>query len=87
MKTPKDWMRPWRTGWVVVAVPAALGTVPRPASLENRPRRTPLRTAATIPPATPYRAWSAPKAPQTMERRTPGISVMFIARTTTVMTT
>ena len=51
--TPKDWMSPWRTGWATVAVPAALGTVPRPASLENRPRRTPLSTAATIPPDTP----------------------------------
>lgn len=44
--TPRDWMKPWRTGWDVVAVAAALGTEPSPASLENRPRRTPLIMAA-----------------------------------------
>ena len=44
--TPMDWIKPWLTGWEVVAVAATLGTDPSPASLENSPRLTPLSTAA-----------------------------------------
>ena len=32
---------PWRTGWSVVAAACTMGALPRPASLENRPRAMP----------------------------------------------
>ena len=62
MKTPRDWMRPWRTGCDTVAVAAALGAVPWPASLENRPRLVPLIIAATMPPPSPPTVAWAEKA-------------------------
>ena len=62
MKTPRDWMRPWRTGCETVAVAAAFGAVPCPASLEKRPRLVPLIIAAMMPPPRPPTVASAEKA-------------------------
>ena len=80
--TPKDWTRPCWTGWATVAVAAALGTDPSPASLENRPRLMPLRAAATKPPATPAKAWSIPKAPSMMLIIASGMALAWITSTT-----
>ena len=55
-------MRPWRTGWDTVAVAAALGAVPWPASLEKRPRLVPLIIAAMMPPPRPPTVASAENA-------------------------
>ena len=65
--TPKAWMNPCWTGWLTVAEPAAQAAPPSPASLENRPRRTPLSSAAVTPPARPPSPWRRPKAPSMME--------------------
>ena len=61
--TPRDWMSPCLTGWDTVAVAATLGTLPMPASLENRPRLTPLSIAAAMPPVKPPAISASPKAP------------------------
>ena len=66
--TPKAWMNPCWTGCLTVAEPAAQAAPPNPASLENRPRRTPLSSAAVTPPAKPPNPWRMPKAPSMMER-------------------
>ena len=84
-KTPRDCTNPCWTGWGTVAVAAMLGTDPSPASLENRPRRVPLRSAAVNPPAVPAKAWSTPKAPSKMERIAPGIAVTCSTRMATAM--
>ena len=57
-------MKPCLAGWATVAEPAAHAEPPRPASLENRPRRTPLSTACVTPPATPASPARSPKAPE-----------------------
>src|SRR5699024_6499763 len=44
--------RPCLTGWLTFAVAAAFGALPSPASLEKRPRLTPCKMAAPIPPPT-----------------------------------
>ncbi len=64
--TPKAWMKPCCAGWATVADPAAQAAPPSPASLENRPRRTPLRTAIATPPAVPARPARRLRAPATM---------------------
>ena len=52
-----------RTGLRVWAVAAAMGAVPRPLSLENRPRAMPYRQAIiSAPPAKPPAAACQPKA-------------------------
>ncbi len=75
-KTPRDWMSPCWTGWATVAVAAAKGAVPCPASLENRPRLVPLMRAARIPPVTPPAKGRGPKAEVTIVHRTVPSSVM-----------
>ena len=45
-------IRPCFTGWDTVAVAAALGAEPMPASLENNPRRTPCMIVVPRPPPT-----------------------------------
>ena len=64
--TPKAWMKPCCVGWATVADPAAQAAPPSPASLENRPRRTPLSTAMVMPPAVPASPALKLKAPATM---------------------
>ena len=49
-KTPKAWIKPCLTGCVALAVAAAFGTLPIPASFENRPRLIPVISATPIPP-------------------------------------
>ncbi|MNW56156.1 hypothetical protein D3C74_338600 [compost metagenome] len=76
--TPSDWIRPCLAGCETVAVAAAFGALPMPASFENRPRLTPLSSAARIPPAVPATAWSSPNAPSTICRTTPGTAPRFM---------
>ena len=85
--TPRDWMRPCWTGWATVAVAAAKGAVPCPASLENRPRRVPLVRAAMMPPVTPPAKGTGPKAEEMIVTTSPGSWVMWRATMTTAMTT
>ena len=84
-KTPRDCTKPCCTGWETVAVAAMLGTDPSPASLENRPRLTPLSAAAKRPPAVPAKAWLSPKAPSKMEMIAPGIALTCSTRMATAM--
>ena len=66
-----------KTGCGIVAVAAAFGALPSPASFENRPRFTPCITAIpTAPPA----ACSHPKALRTMRLSIAGICVKFAMR-------
>ena len=87
MKTPRDWMRPWRTGWDTVAVAAALGAVPWPASLEKRPRLVPLIIAAMMPPPRPPTVASIEKAEVKIWPRTVPNCVMFMRQTMATMMT
>ena len=50
VNTPSAWMSPCFTGWLTVAAAAALGALPSPASLLNRPRLMP---CITVTPSTP----------------------------------
>lgn len=43
--TPSIWISPCVTGWRVLAVAAAFGALPIPASFENSPRFTPIAIA------------------------------------------
>ena len=52
VNTPKVWIKPCFTGWDTVAVAAAFGADPIPASLENKPLFIPCNKAAPIPPPT-----------------------------------
>ena len=81
--TPRDCTRPCWTGWATVAVAAALGTEPSPASLENRPRLMPLSAAAVNPPARPAKAWLSPKAPSTMLASAAGMACALSRSTVT----
>ena len=45
--------RPWRTGSLVCAAAAAIGALPRPASLEKIPLATPFCIATSMLPTTP----------------------------------
>ena len=54
--------RPCLTGSFVLAAAAAIGALPRPASLENIPLATPLDMAASIAPTKPPPAALRPKA-------------------------
>ena len=75
VKTPKDWIKPCFTGWVTCAVAAALGALPIPASLENRPLFTPvITTPINVPIAIPLKS----NALSTINAITLGISVIFI---------
>ncbi len=76
-KTPSDWTKPCLTGWETVAVAAAFGALPMPASFENRPRFTPLSIAAAMPPTNPPASSSMPKAPPMIILKTSPIWVMF----------
>src|SRR5699024_9249399 len=81
--TPRDWIRPCLAGWDTEAVAAALGTEPIPASLENRPRRTPcMITAPRVAPANSRR----PKAWDTIEVTIAGTSAMLMITTMRPMT-
>ena len=51
VNTPNACIKPCLTGWLTVAVAAALGALPSPASLLNRPRLMPCITVTpNIPP-------------------------------------
>ena len=80
-------MRPWRTGWDTVAVAAALGAVPWPASLEKRPRLVPLIIAAMMPPPRPPTVASAEKAEVKICPRTVPNWEMFIRQMIATMMT
>ena len=64
MNTPSACTKPCDDGWcgLGMATAAMLGAEPMPASLENRPRLTPLSMAAAMLPITPPAACSKPKA-------------------------
>ena len=87
MKTPRDWMRPWRTGWDTVAVAAALGAVPWPASFENRPRWVPLTMAARMPPPSPPTSGSGENADVKIWPRTVPNCPMLRTQMTATITT
>ena len=79
VNTPRAWMRPCLTGWETAAVAAALGALPSPASLLNKPRFTPFIMAA---PRVPPTACSNPKALSIITLKMWGTSWIFIAMTT-----
>ena len=72
--TPRDCTRPCFAGCDTFAVAAAFGTLPIPASLEKRPRRTPCIMAIPIPPPM---ISLMPNACSTINVIIAGISVMF----------
>ncbi|MCY1539178.1 hypothetical protein D9M68_747510 [compost metagenome] len=78
MNTLRDCTMPWAAGCLTSATAATLGALPRPASLENRPRLTPMMIAAPTPPA---KAGSRPKALFTISARVAGTSVRFMPMT------
>ncbi|MDT4869750.1 hypothetical protein FQZ97_1047970 [compost metagenome] len=78
MNTLRDWTMPWAAGCFTSATAATLGALPRPASLENSPRLTPMMMAAPMPPA---KAGSRPKALFTIRARVAGTSAMFMPTT------
>ncbi len=73
---------PWAEGCFTSATAATFGALPRPASLENRPRLTPMMIAAPMPPAN---ADSRPKALRTMSVRVSGTRSMLRPITTSAM--
>ena len=63
MNTPNICRKPWVAGWSVDAAAAAFGADPMPASLENKPRRTPMvMPCAMVYPAKPAAAGPNPNA-------------------------
>ena len=60
-----------------MAVAAAFGALPIPASLENSPRLTPFSMAAAMPPANPPASSSIPNAPPMIILKTSPIWLMF----------
>lgn len=78
VSTPKAWISPCLTGWLVVAVAAAFGALPIPASFEKIPRLTPCMSAA---PKAPPAAWSKPNAFFTISASTLGSCVMLVKMT------
>ena len=76
-KTPSDWINPCLTGCDTVAVAATLGALPMPASLENRPRLTPLSIAAAIPPVKPPAICCIPNAPPMISAKACGRLVIL----------
>ena len=57
--------RPWRTGWLVCAMDAAIEAVPIPDSLENRDRAAPIWMAtSTVDPTKPPAAPMGVNAPE-----------------------
>ena len=86
-KTPRDCTSPCFTGWLVVAVAAALGALPMPASLENSPRLAPLSRAAASPPVMPAAASPSPNAAETIVPRTAPTWVMLRAMITAASST
>ncbi|MNJ73724.1 hypothetical protein D3C77_705600 [compost metagenome] len=79
MNTPKACTKPCEDGWwgLGVATAAMFGAEPMPASLENKPRLTPLSKA----PATPPTADSRPKALLKIIIKTPGTSPRLVTIT------
>ena len=57
MNTDNTCTMPCFTGWDTSAAAEALGALPIPASLENRPRFTPMTTA--LPAKPPKIAWAS----------------------------
>ncbi|MNE44619.1 hypothetical protein D3C80_1388550 [compost metagenome] len=82
MNTLSDCTMPWAAGCATSATAATLGALPRPASLENRPRLTPIRIAA---PTLPAKASSRPKALLTISARVAGTSPMLLPTTNSAM--
>ncbi|MCY1562777.1 hypothetical protein D9M68_1002260 [compost metagenome] len=78
MNTLSDCTMPWAAGCLTCATAATLGALPSPASLENRPRLTPIMIAAPMPPAN---AGSRPKALLTISNRVCGTSSMWLPMT------
>ena len=69
VNTPRVWISPCFTGWETLAVAAALGALPIPASLLNKPLLIPcIKAAPTPPPAN----CSQPNALETIVSRTNG---------------
>ena len=86
-KTPSDCTSPCLTGWSTVAVAAAFGALPMPASLENNPRLAPLSMAAVMPPAVPASAGSRPNAERKMSENTWGSALRLVSTMTTASRT
>ena len=82
MNTLSDCTIPCAAGCLTSATAATFGALPRPASLENRPRLTPMMMAAPIPPA---KAGSRPKALLKISANTAGTSLMFRPITNSAM--
>ena len=85
--TPRDCTKPCFTGCDTVAVAAAFGALPMPASFENRPRLTPFSMAAAMPPTNPPASSSIPKAPPMIILKTSPIWLMFKITITRASTT
>ena len=65
---------PWRTGWLVWAMDAAIEAVPMPDSLENSERAAPMRMAtSTVEPTNPPVAPMGVNAPVKISRRASGM--------------
>ena len=73
VNTLRACISPCFTGWETVAVAAALGAEPIPASLENKPRLTPCMIVAPSPPPT---TCSIPKALEKIWPIRAGIAVI-----------
>ena len=82
MNTLSDCTMPCATGCLTSATAATLGALPRPASLENRPRLTPMMMAAPMPPA---KAGSKPKALRKMVPNASGMALALLPMTKIAM--
>src|SRR5699024_12658842 len=76
--TPRACTKPCLAGCEAEAVAAAFGTEPMPASLENRPRWTPM---SMIEPRAPPAIECVLKASEKIVATMPGTAPMFIATT------
>ncbi|MNT73658.1 hypothetical protein D3C72_2123890 [compost metagenome] len=72
--TLKACTTPWAAGCLTAATAATLGALPRPASLANTPRFTPITMAL---PSRPAKAGSRPKALFTMVTSMSGTSSIW----------
>ena len=77
MKVPVMVTRPCRVGSLVCAAAAAIGALPRPASLEKMPLATPFCMAIIMAPSAPPATALAPKALATISTTAWGTSLML----------
>ena len=80
-KTSKTPTRPCSDGWFTLAMPCAIGALPRPASFDSTPRLTPAATICAKPaPAKPPTAADGVNALETICAMTAGMAVRLMSR-------